>query len=524
MASRTAAATKGPKKGTTYAPRIAPGLPLAAAARSATAPSAETKTSTSRKPRLVFHWFRNDLRLHDNPALAHSVASSEVCVPVYVFDPKWFGDRARTRWGTPKWGPRRAKFLLESVRDLRRRLEGLSPSSSSPSSSKGGVGLVVAHGNVGDVFERLVASVKGSYDVSVVTQEEPLQEEADAVRQVRDVLQRLLPRQRNSEKGSEAAASVRTVWGSTLYELADLPFDPDLGDLPDVFTPFRTKVEKACKIPKPLPVPRFANNKSSGANLEEALSSAFVESDSDADLDEGAPGTAIRGLSLSFLPTLESLGYTDEQIREAQRADARGAMSFEGGETRALGRVRNYIWDDPELLRTYFDTRNGMIGPNSSTKLSPWLALGCLSPRHVAAEVARYEERVVKNKSTYWLVFELLWRDYCKFFCVKHGNRVFCRDGTVGAGKNPKEWSTNAKNWEAWKSGLTGYPLVDANMRELQATGWMSNRGRQNVCSFLAIDLGHDWRQGTLLLAASRQFLNAASRSLSTLSPSALRC
>jgi hypothetical protein len=166
MASRTAAATKGPKKGTTYAPRIAPGLPLAAAARSATAPSAETKTSTSRKPRLVFHWFRNDLRLHDNPALSHSVASSEVCVPVYVFDPKWFGDGARTRWGTPKWGPRRAKFLLESVQDLRRRLEGLSPSSSSPSSSKGGVGLVVAHGNVGDVFERLVASVKGSYDVS----------------------------------------------------------------------------------------------------------------------------------------------------------------------------------------------------------------------------------------------------------------------------------------------------------------------------------------------------------------------
>ena len=54
----------------------------------------------------------------------------------------------------------------------------------------------------------------------------------------------------------------------------------------------------------------------------------------------------------------------------------------------------------------------------------------------------------------------------------------------------------NPKEIQAWKDGKTGYPLVDANMRELAATGFMSNRGRQNVCSFLTIDMNMDWRYG----------------------------
>jgi deoxyribodipyrimidine photo-lyase len=154
--------------------------------------------------------------------------------------------------------------------------------------------------------------------------------------------------------------------------------------------------------------------------------------------------------------------------------------------------MKSYIWEK-DLLKNYFDTRNGMIGADYSSKFSPWLAHGCLSPRLVADECKKYEEQRVANKSTYWLVFELLWRDFCKFFCVKHGDNVFFPGGTVGS---DKRWSHYRKNFEAWREGRTGYPLVDANMRELMATGFMSNRGRQNVASFLAIDLNHDWRFG----------------------------
>ena len=91
------------------------------------------------------------------------------------------------------------------------------------------------------------------------------------------------------------------------------------------------------------------------------------------------------------------------------------------------------------------------------------------------------------------VVFELLWRDFFKFFALKHGNSIFFPGGTIDS---DKPWPHYEKNLQAWKEGRTGFPLVDANMRELQATGFMSNRGRQNVCSFLALDLNEDWRYG----------------------------
>ena len=91
------------------------------------------------------------------------------------------------------------------------------------------------------------------------------------------------------------------------------------------------------------------------------------------------------------------------------------------------------------------------------------------------------------------VVFELLVRDYFRFFAMKHGDAIFYPSGTV---TTRPEWDTNPKHFQAWKDGNTGYPLIDANMRELKETGFMSNRGRQNVCSFLALELNIDWRLG----------------------------
>ena len=64
-------------------------------------------------------------------------------------------------------------------------------------------------------------------------------------------------------------------------------------------------------------------------------------------------------------------------------------------------------------------------GEDYSTKFSPWLALGCLSPRQIHAEIRRYEKERVANQSTYWVLFELIWRDYFKFVCLRYGNSVF---------------------------------------------------------------------------------------------------
>lgn len=410
-----------------------------------------TSSNNGGRQRLVVHWFRHgDLRLHDNPALMHSLKQGgDTILPVFCFDPPCFGNEARMPLtDSLKCGPKRAKFLLESVMDLRQSLQAK------------GSGLVVTHEAPADFFGRLVQNVKNdAMDVHVCVQEEVLKEEKDAVKSVRAALQK-----------HSSNIKVEEIWGSTMYDLPDLPFDANLQNMPDTFTPFRNKVEKNCKIGNPLPAPKKIPLPASDSAVYKLVEPLLTGSG----------------------PSLADLGYTPEQVELAHTHDPRGVMEFHGGETAALARVKDYIWDQ-DRLRMYFETRNGMLGADYSTKFSPWLAHGCVSPREIARQCRQYEETRVANKSTYWVVFEMLWRDYCKFFCLKHGNKVFFPSGTIG---KHKKWSTFAKNFEAWKKGKTGYPLVDANMRELAATGFMSNRGRQNVASFLAIDLNHDWRMG----------------------------
>ncbi|HEV7351365.1 DASH family cryptochrome [Telluribacter sp.] len=245
------------------------------------------------------------------------------------------------------------------------------------------------------------------------------------------------------------------VWTATLYHPRDLPFW--ISRLPDVFTEFRKQVEKHCQV-----------------------RSTFPES------------TAVKlpaGYDAGELPTLDALGFT-----EAELHDRTGLSTpFAGGEDTARQRIQRYFWEE-DRLRTYKDTRNGLLGPDYSSRFSAWLSLGCLSPRYIYEEVKRYETERVANDSTYWLIFELLWRDYFHFVSLRHGTRIFKASG-IKHDVN-LTWSHNRDQFEKWRTGQTGIPFIDANMRELMATGYLSNRGRQNVASFLAKDLNIDWTWG----------------------------
>lgn len=97
--------------------------------------------------------------------------------------------------------------------------------------------------------------------------------------------------------------------------------------------------------------------------------------------------------------------------------DPRAVIQFKGGESAALERLNDYFWKK-DLLKTYKETRNGMLGGDYSSKFSPWLALGCISPRYIVEQIDKYEVTRVANDSTYWLFFELLWRDFFKFHAV----------------------------------------------------------------------------------------------------------
>jgi deoxyribodipyrimidine photo-lyase len=155
--------------------------------------------------------------------------------------------------------------------------------------------------------------------------------------------------------------------------------------------------------------------------------------------------------------------------------------------------LETYLWEG-DRLRRYKKTRNGMLGADYSSKFSAWLNAGCLSPRRVYEEVKRYEDERVSNDSTYWLVFELLWRDFFQFQFLKHGTAHFTREGIRN--RTDIDWRSEETEFRRWARGETGIPFIDANVRELNRTGYMSNRGRQNVASFFANNLRLDWRRG----------------------------
>ena len=134
------------------------------------------------------------------------------------------------------------------------------------------------------------------------------------------------------------------------------------------------------------------------------------------------------------------------------------------------------------------------MGADYSSKLSPWLSGGCISAVQVYWEIKRYEEERVANESTYWLFFELLWREFFRFVGRRYGPRLFAKGGIKGEETDPAY--SNRDKLERWRLGQTEDEFVNANMVELVLTGWMSNRGRQNVASYLIHDLGQDWLEG----------------------------
>ena len=144
------------------------------------------------------------------------------------------------------------------------------------------------------------------------------------------------------------------------------------------------------------------------------------------------------------------------------------------------------------LPHTYKKTRNELFGEDYSSKFSPWLANGSLSSRIVMTQLKEFEAEFGANEGSYWLWFELLWRDYFRVLHLKWGSALYHARGLSDA-PPPQH---NPKWFEKWCAGNTGESIVDAGMRELAATGYLSNRLRQVVASYLIYDLNCDWRAG----------------------------
>jgi len=193
----------------------------------------------------------------------------------------------------------------------------------------------------------------------------------------------------------------------------------------------------------------------------------------------------------SLAPMPESMADKSEYFCDAHQCDLQEVDSFRGGETNGLKHLERYF--DSEAPSTYKTTRNALDNWTQSTKLSAWLANGSLSVNTVLNRLRRYERDIIANGSTYWIWFELLWREYFYWYAMTHQQKLFW---FTGIGQHMPATQLDEERLLQWTRGQTPYPIVNACMNQLNTTGYMSNRGRQLVASCFVHELGLDWRYG----------------------------
>ncbi len=352
--------------------------------------------------------FKNDLRLHDNPALALAAAEVDQLICIYCLEPKQPPSSLRA---PSNLSPHRQQFLQQSLSDLHHSLEQL------------GQQLIVTSELVLDIIPQLITQ----HNIGRIY----CSESADYYGQ--QTWKRLL-------KQYPFIVFKRTP-SHTLFDQSELPFQ--LSDLPDSFTKFRKLVEP---------------------------------------LDIKAPLAALTSLPPSPVSPTPWPRPTHPPVH---------APLFEGGEQHGLTHSERYF--QSKLASSYKDTRNGLDGMDYSTKFSPWLANGSLSVRQLVRSLRNYEHSIGANDSTYWIYFELLWREYYQFYAHRHGKQLFNLSGIKASKPNT---SFYPERFQKWCRGNTPYPIVNACMKQLNSSGYMSNRGRQLVASCFVHELGLNWPYG----------------------------
>ena len=362
-------------------------------------------------------WFRSNLRVEDNTSLSRAIKDSSRVIGYINIDPATF---ELSDYGFKKTEKFRTKFLLESIQDLKKQLNGIN------------ISLIITNQD----FETSINSIIEKYNIrSIYMQKEWTRDELAEEKQI--------PKHINLIKDFDqflySPESVKEI-----YE-----------NIPRGFSNFRKKCEKYLNIEYPLQIPKPLDKKN---NIDDVYS----------------------------IPTLNDLGFEEFRVHK------NSVFKFIGGETSAKERVYEYFFETKRISK-YKLTRNGLLGKDYSSKLSSWLANGSISVRYVYMQIKKYEEEIEKNESTYWLFFELIWRDFFKYVSMQHKDKFFSKSGIYG---DSKDWSNNKELINRWINGETNEPFVNANMKELSQTGFMSNRGRQNVANYLTKELKIDWRIG----------------------------
>ncbi|WP_261902608.1 DASH family cryptochrome [Vibrio fortis] len=382
--------------------------------------------------KIGLYFFTNDLRFLHNELL--SAACNQVDELIGVVMPIHISPFVQQHSVEKQIGQQRLTFWQQSLEDLAQHFDAQNQR------------LYTLKNIKADDLIQLIETCQVSY---VYYNQHPGSDERDLIIKV----QRSLP---NIE--------FITTSNNTLLDIEQLPFE--MSKLPSSFTRFRKTVEAESDLLNSTPqnpVPRLPEVSGS---LNDALQSN--PSVSPVKFSNAAPTPR------TIIPTSFTL--------------------FEGGESAGLTHLKNYF--QHSYASHYKQTRNAFDGMSHSTKLSPWLAVGCLSPKTIVSTLHQYEDLHGSNESTYWIKFELLWREYFYWSARVAGHALFSKPVIKKPHIGDSPNSEALKAFSLWKTGNTNYPIVNACMRELNATGYMSNRGRQLAASCLVYELGCDWRWG----------------------------
>ncbi|BFZ54818.1 hypothetical protein PYCC9005_001855 [Savitreella phatthalungensis] len=414
----------------------------------------------------LLYYHRRDLRLHDNKVIQQLVERQgeyTSFVPIYIFpahqievspflkqevtkNPEKRGE-VRGRFGAWRCGQFRLKFLCDAIWDLKQSYK-----------SKG-ADLIITAGRSEKIIPQIVELLQSKDEqVELWYQEEYTTEEIREQNRLRKALPKDIV--------------VKSVEENTLIERDQLKFP--IEKLPNFYTEFRKKQEPLDYVRKPYDAP-------SKLPPPPTIDLSFQN-------DYLVPEDKAKALH----QLLEPVGG-DIEVPE------HSAHPMQGGETNALKRLDFYLSGGKQApATTYKQTRNQLLGHAYSTKLSAFLAIGCLSAKLIHHRLLQLEQEyeLEGNPSTYWIRFELLWRDYFKFIGLKFGHHLFTKEGLKRKAIEYEWKGADTVEAERWKRGETGVGMVDAAMREMNHTGYMSNRARQIAASFLCKDLDVDWRVG----------------------------
>ena len=387
-------------------------------------------------------WFTHDLRIHDNALLSY--ASSKInnnkhrLLCLYCIDEEWF---AQDRFGLQRIATHRWNFLVASLHALNTKLQVL------------GQQLVIAKGNPTEIISDLLSR----YSINTVISSNTVGYNEQAYWQ------------EISNKYPHLAFIQQETF--TLFTESQLPFL--LNNLPDSFSKFRRLIE----------------SKKNHLHYLDAIKSSLI--DQPTKLPPKLHVTLQEENQFIWPRTSTTPNGKNNNDINANK----NSLGFYGGEASGISHLKQYF--STNAPSHYKDTRNALGCEKEewqlSSKFSPWLANGSLSARYIVQMLSRYEEENGANDSTYWIMFELLWREYFQWYARKYGKKLFHR---AGIQQRAPLASFYPQRFQQWCNGSTPWPLVNACMKQLNQTGFLSNRGRQIVASVLIHELGLDWRCG----------------------------